>query len=148
MRIFLAAFSFVILAAIAGCTPSGGNVADIEAIDDAVGELNEAFQTRDAAAIKALMTEDHVTVTPYYGTPQAVSDQIASLADLKYEQTNLTEPTVVLLGPDAAIWTVTAKLDVTFEGKSLSGKMFLTSVMVKQNGHWLEQLFQVTGLAP
>ena len=148
MRILLAAFSFVVFAAIAGCTPSGGNVADIEAIDDAVGELNEAFQKRDAAAIKALMTEDHVTVTPYYGTPQSVSGQIGSLAELTYKQTNLTEPTVVLLGPDAAIWTATAKLDVTFEGKSLVGKAFLTSVMVKRNGHWLERLFQVTSLAP
>ena len=148
MRKLFAALSFVILAATAACTPSGGDVADIEAIDDAVGELNEAFEAKDAAAIKALMTEDHVTVTPYYGAPQSVSQQLGSLAELKYEQTNLTEPTVVLLSPDAAIWTVTAKLDVTFEGKSLSGKAFITSVMAKQDGKWLEQFFQVTSLEP
>jgi hypothetical protein len=99
-------------------------------------------------AIKALMTEDHMTVTEYYGTPQSVSGQIGSLAELKYKQANLTEPSVVLLGPDAAIWTATADLDVTFEGRSLTGKAFLTSVMVKQNGKWLEQFFQVTSLAP
>lgn len=152
MRIFLAALSVAIIASIAGCAPLGSNpsagVAAIEAIDDAVGELNEAFTARDAAAIKALMTEDHVSVTPYYGTPQSVSGQIGSLAELTYKQTNMTEPTVLLLGPDAAVWTATADLDVTFEGKSLVGKAFLTSVMVKQDGKWLEQMFQVTRLAP
>jgi hypothetical protein len=55
---------------------------------------------------------------------------------------------VVLLGPDAAIWTATAKLDVTFEGKSLSGTAFVTSIMAKRDGKWLEQFFQVTRLAP
>jgi uncharacterized protein (TIGR02246 family) len=149
MRKLIAAFSFLILAATAACAPSGNDdVAAIEAIDNAVGELNEAFEAKDAAAIKALMTEDHVSVTHYYGTPQSVSDQLASLAELKYEQTNLIEPTVVLLGPDAAMWTATAKLDVTFEGKSLSGTAFVTSIMVKRDGKWLEQFFQVTRLAP
>jgi ketosteroid isomerase-like protein len=149
MRIILAALSFAILAATAGCAPSSNNdVAAIEAIDNAVGKLNEAFEARDVTAIKALMTEDHMTVTEYYGTPQSVSGQIGSLAELKYKQAYLTEPSVVLLGPDAAIWTATADLDVTFEGRSLTGKAFLTSVMVKQNGKWLEQFFQVTSLAP
>lgn len=150
MRIILAALSVVILAAIAGCAPASNtnDVADIEAIDDAVGKLNEAFEARDAEAIKALMTEDHVTVTKYYGTPQSVSGQIGSLAELNYKQTNASEPTVVMLGPDAAVWTAIADLDVTFEGKSLVGRAFLTSVMVKREGKWLEQMFQVTRLAP
>jgi uncharacterized protein (TIGR02246 family) len=150
MRTFFAVVSFAILAMTAACnpTPSGDDVAAIEAIDDAVGELNAAFEARDTAAIKALMTEDHVSVTPYYGAPKSVSQQLDSLAELKYEQTNLTEPTVVLLGPDAALWTATAKLDVTFEGRSLSGNAFLTSVMTKQDGKWLERFFQVTSFAP
>ena len=150
MRMFLAALSVVTLAAIAGCAPVSNNndVADIEAIDDAVGKLNEAFEARDAEAIKALMTEDHVTVTRYYGTPQSVSGQIGSLAELNYKQTNASEPTVVMLGRDAAVWTAIADLDVTFEGKSLVGRAFLTSVMVKREGKWLEQMFQVTRLAP
>ncbi len=149
MRIILAALSIVILTATSGCAPASNNdVAAIEAIDDAVGKLNEAFDVHDVAAIKALMTEDHVTVTEYYGTPQSVSGQIGSLAELKYKQTNSSEPTVVMLGPDAAVWTATADLDVTFEGKSLVGKAFLTSVMIKRNGKWLEQMFQVTRLAP
>ena len=81
MRIILAALSIVILTVTSGCAPASNNdVAAIEAIDDAVGKLNEAFDAHDVATIKALMTEDHVTVTEYYGTPQSVSGQIASLA--------------------------------------------------------------------
>ena len=150
MRIILAALSFAILTVTAGCAPASNtsDVAAVEAIDDAVGKLNEAFEARDAAAIKALMTEDHVTVTKYYRTPQSVSGQIGSLAELNYRQTNASEPTVVMLGPDAAVLTVTADLDVTFEDKSLVGRAFLTSVMVKREGKWLEQMFQVTRLAP
>jgi ketosteroid isomerase-like protein len=150
MRTLFAAVSFAILAMTAACnpTPSGDDVAAIEAIDDAVGELNAAFEAGDTEAIKALMTEDHVSVTPYYGAPKSVSEQLDSLDQLKYEQTNLTEPTVVLLGPDAALWTATAKLDVTFEGRSLSGDAFLTSVMIKKDGKWVEQFFQVTSFEP
>ena len=71
-----------------------GDVQTIEAIDNAAGMLDEAFEQQDAEAIKALTTPDHLAVTPYYLEPQTVAQQIASLPDLKYQQTNLTEPTV------------------------------------------------------
>ncbi len=122
--------------------------ATIEAIDNAAAELDEAFVKQDAEAIKSLTTPDHVAVTPYYGEPTPVAAQIASLPELKYEQTNLTEPTVKLLGSDVAMRTFTAKLDGSFKGESLSARVFVTQIMQKLDGKWREKFYQVTALKP
>ncbi len=147
MRKLLAAFSFLVLVSVAACDPPS-DVATIEAIDNAAAELDEAFEKQDAAAIKALMTKDHVAVTPYYGTPHSVAEQIKSLPDLKYKQTNLSEPKVVLVGPGIAMRTVTAELDGMFKDQPIAHKVFITSIMVEEHGKWLERFYQVTHLAP
>jgi ketosteroid isomerase-like protein len=125
---------------------SADDVATIEAIDNAAAELDEAFVKQDAEAIKSLTTPDHVAVTPYYGEPTPVAAQIATLPELKYEQTNLTEPTVKLLGPDFAMRTFTAKLDGSFKGEPLSARVFVTQIMQKLDGKWREKFYQVTAL--
>ena len=51
----------------------------IAAINASSNALDKAFGERDIETIRALMTPDHVTVTPYYDGPQSVDDQIASL---------------------------------------------------------------------
>jgi Domain of unknown function (DUF4440) len=147
MRTTVAVFSLMALVATADYAQSG-DVAAIEAIDNAAAELDEAFETQNAATIKALTTPDHVAVTHYYEEPKSVAAQIASLPDLKYQQTNLSEPTVTLLGADVAMRKLTAKLDGTFKGKSLTARVFITSIMVKRDGKWLERFYQVTSLAP
>jgi ketosteroid isomerase-like protein len=137
------------IAVLAACNPPQNDVAGIEAVDDAAAELDEAFEAQNAEAIKALMTADHLAVTPYYGAPQSVDEQIASLPDLKYEQTDVSEPKVVLLGPDTAMRTLTAKLGGTYKGVPLAeGRVFITSILVKQDGKWRESFYQVTPLAP
>lgn len=106
------------------------------------------FEAQNVNAAKALMTPDHLSVTPYYGTPQSVDEVLASLPDLKYEQTDESELKVVLLGDDAAMRTLTAKVDGTFKGEPFSYKVFITAILVRQNGKWLERFYQVTRLAP
>ena len=125
-----------------------GEVQAIEAIDNAAGMLDEAFERQDAEAIKALTTPDHLAVTHYYDEPQTVAQQIASLPDLKYQQTNLTEPSVTLLGPDAALRRFTAKLEGSYKEKVLAGPVYITQVMVMRDGKWLEDFYQVTALKP
>lgn len=142
----LAALSALIFVALASCTQD--DAATLEAVDNVVAELDEAFEAQDAKAVKALMTPDHVSVTPYYGAPKSADEALASLPDLKYEQTNSSEPKVVLLGSDAAMRTVTAKIDGTFEGEPFSYKVFITAILVRQDGKWLERFYQVTRLAP
>jgi ketosteroid isomerase-like protein len=142
----LAAFSAVILIALTSCTQD--DVARTETIDNVVAQLDAAFEAQNVNAAKALMTPDHLSVTPYYGAPKSVDEALASLPDLKYEQTDESEPKVVLLGDDAAMRTLTAKVDGTFKGEPFSYNVFITAILVKQNGKWLERFYQVTRLAP
>jgi type II secretory pathway pseudopilin PulG len=148
MRVIAAVFSVLILAGAPSSAASAGEVEAIEAVDNAAAQLDEAFEAQDADAIEALTTPDHLAVTHYYREPTTVADQIASLPDLKYQQTNLTEPEVTLLGAEAAMRRFTAKLDGSYKGKPLSGRVYITQIMVMRDGKWLEKFYQVTELEP
>lgn len=147
MRGLLIAVSLLICASVGACAQDS-DVATIEAVDDVVGRLDEAFEAQDAATIKSLMTPGHLAVTPFYSTPQSVDELLATLADYKIKQTELSEPTVTLLGPGSAMRTLTAKLEGTFADKPISENVFITAIVVKQGGKWRERLYQVTRLAP
>ena len=137
--------SLVLLAA--GLCPAHADDAEtIAAINASSNALDAAFGARDVAAIKALMTADHVTVTPYYDGPQTVDDQIASLGELDYGQTFVTEPSVVLLSPDVALRTFTADLKGSFQGEPLPARVFVNETLVLRDGKWIERFFQVTAL--
>src|SRR5262245_30479268 len=107
--------SLALLASVGFGAASADDAATIAAVNASSNALDAAFGARDEAAIKSLMTADHVTVTPYYDGPQSVDDQIASLAELDFGQTFVTEPSVVLLSPDVALRTFTADLKGTFK---------------------------------
>ena len=99
-----------------------------------------AFEQNDKAAIKALMTPDHISVTPYYDGPQTTDDQIASLPELKWDQKIVGDVKVSLLGDDdAALRTFTADLKGSFKGKPLPAKVFATGIVVRRNGKWIER---------
>jgi hypothetical protein len=146
MRILAAMFSLLILAGALPAEAWADEVQTVEAIDNAAGRLDEAFEAQDAEAIKALTTPDHMAVTHYYDEPTTVAQQIASLPDLKYQQTNLSEPTVTLLGSEAAMRRFTAKLEGSYKGKPLTGTVYVTQIMVMRDGKWLERFYQVTEL--
>jgi ketosteroid isomerase-like protein len=148
MRAIAGFLAVMVLLAVPPSASWAGDADTIEAINQAAAKLDRAFEQQDAATIKQLMTPDHVAVTPYYDGPQSVDEQIASLPDLKYAQTNLTEPSVTLLGPDAALRRFTAKLEGGYKEKVLAGPVYITQVMVMRDGKWLEDFYQVTALKP
>lgn len=125
-----------------------GDAETVNAINAASAELDHAFERQDAEAIQRLTTPDHIAVTPYYGRPQPVAEQIAVLPDLKYEQTIIGEPKITLLGADAGMRSFTADLKGTFKGKPIPRRVFITSVMVRHDGRWLEAFYQATVLKP
>jgi len=63
-----------------------GEAETIAAVN-AAAALDDAFERQSAEEIKRMMTADHIAVSSYYGAPQTVAEQIASLPELKYEQT-------------------------------------------------------------
>jgi uncharacterized protein (TIGR02246 family) len=146
MRILVMAISLAILPLGSGLVRAD-DAGTIAAVNAAAEALDKAFEQQDAKAIAALMTPDHVAVTPYYDGPQSTAEQIASLPDLKYEQETLDEPKVTLLGPDAAIRTFSAELKGTYKGRPLPSPAFVTVLMVRQDGKWLEKFYQVTRIA-
>lgn len=139
----LATFSLVVLMT-AALSPALANEAEtIKAINASSNELDKAFEQNDKAAIKALMTPDHISVTPYYDGPQTTDDQIASLPELKWDQKIVGDVKASLLGDDAALRTFTADLKGSFKGK-----VFATEILVKRDGKWIERFYQVTTLKP
>jgi hypothetical protein len=74
-------FSLVLTIAVAS-RALAGEAETIEAIDASSNALDKAFEDNDKAAIKALMTPDHISVTPYYDGPQTTDEQIESLPSL------------------------------------------------------------------
>jgi len=124
-----------------------GDAETIAAVNKAAAALDQAFEHQDADAIKRLVTSDHIAVTPYYDGPKSAAAQIASLPDLKYEQTIIGEAKVTLLGADAAMRSFEARLDGTFKGKTIPPRAFVTSIMVEEGGAWREKFYQVTAMA-
>jgi ketosteroid isomerase-like protein len=125
-----------------------GEPAAVAAINAASAALDDAFERQSAEDIKRMVTADHLAVTPYYESPQTAAAQIASLPELKYKQTITGEVKVVVLGPDAGMRTFTARLDGTYKGKPIPADVFVTSIMVRQDGVWREQFYQVTAMQP
>ena len=148
MRTIATVLSLMIFAASGLCQAQAGDAETIAAINASSNALDQAFADRDVASIKALMTPDHVTVTPYYDGPQSVDDQIASLGELDYGQTIVGEPSVALLAPDAALRTFIADLKGSFKGKPLPARAFVNETLVKRDGKWIERFFQITTLTP
>ena len=120
----------------------------VAAVNASSNALDAAFEKQDADAIKALMTPDHITVTPYYDGPQTVEDQIASLSEFDWQQTIVGDVDVAILSPDVALRTFTADLKGTFKGKKLPSQVFATELLVKRDGKWVERFYQVTTLKP
>ena len=148
MRVLATLFSLMLLASAGLFQAEASEAETIDAINASSNALDEAFAKRDVEAIKALMTPDHVTVTPYYDGPQSVDDQIASLPELDYGQTIQGTPAVVLLAPDVALRTFIADLKGSFKGKPLPARAFVNETLVKRDGKWIERLFQITTLKP
>ena len=145
-KLILSILAFVLAAGIAGA--NAGEPATVAAINAASAALDDAFERQSAEDIKRMMTADHIAVTPYYDTPQTAAAQIASLPELKYKQTNTGEVKVVVLGPDAGMRTFTARLDGTYKSKTIPPDVFVTSIMVREDGQWREKFYQVTALQP
>jgi ketosteroid isomerase-like protein len=144
MRRLAIVFSLVVLAS-AGWARAD-DAATAAAVNASSNALDAAFGDRDIAKIRALMTPDHISVTPYYDGPQTVDDQIASLAELDYGETIIREPSVVLLSPDVALRTFVADLKGSFRGKPLPARAFVNETLVKRDGNWIEAFFQITSL--
>jgi Domain of unknown function (DUF4440) len=146
MRIVAAVLLSLLLSAAGAFAVRADEAELVEAVNKSATALDRAFEKDDAAAAKALMTSDHISVAPYYGAPQSVADQLASLSDLTYEQSVLGDVSVTMLGPDVALRRFSAELEGTFKGRKVPRRVFVSAVWVKHDGARAEKFYQVTAL--
>ena len=113
---------------------------EVKAADHA---LNTAFETHDAKAIRALMTPDHLAITPYAGK-QRVKDQIRTLPALQYDKYSTGPMSMNVVNDNFVLLTYTLELKGTYQGKPLPSRGLVASVWVKNDGKWRELHYQET----
>ncbi len=138
-------FPLGLLALIVAVAPASADDATKE-VEKAITALNDAFKTGHPETIKALMTDDHLAITPW-GGQQTRDDQVKTLPELKLTDYTAGKMKITLLGSDAALVTYPLSLKGTFKGKELPTKNFATAVWVRKNGKWLEANYQETPYA-
>jgi ketosteroid isomerase-like protein len=113
-------------------------------VQKAVTALNTAFERRDANAIGRLMTDDHVSVTAYYGGPMSKAQQLASLPDLNLSEYAAGKLRVLFLSKDVALVTYSLTQKGTFKGKEVPLRNYASAIWVNRDGKWLEAFYQDT----
>ena len=91
MRKIAALLSLVIVLLAGMELAHAGDAATIDAVNVVAAALDTAFESQKAEDIERLTTPEHFAVTPYCAAPRSVEEHIASLPDLKYEQTVIGE---------------------------------------------------------
>ncbi len=109
----------------------------------AADTLNAAFETHDAKTIRALMTPDHLAITPYAGK-QRVKDQIRTLPVLKYEKYSAGPMSINVVNDNFVLLTYTLELKGTYQGKLMPSRCLAASLWVRNDGKWRELHYQET----
>lgn len=141
----LAALASLLIYVVIGAVPAGADAEDaanVSAINAVEAALDAAFERNDPKEIRRAMTSDHLSVTPYYDGPQTTGAQIASLKDLKFSQKLVDKPKVILLGREVAMRTFTAEFIGTYKGQEMPRRQFVTAVLVKRGGRWMERFIR------
>ncbi len=105
-----------------------------------------AFEQQDRAAIKALTTPDHIAITPYYGGAKDIDYQLETAKDLIFTQKPISELRIEAIGPTAALLYFVAEMGGSYKGKPLAPRAGVTLIFQKEDGKWLEHVYQETPL--
>lgn len=140
-KLLLAATAVLLIGA-----QGGQNNSATKDVREAISVLNDAFTKRDADTIRRLMTDEHISITSYYGGPQSKAEQLKALADLQLSEYKAGELKVTMLTDDVALVTYPLDQKGKYRQKALSAKNYASAVWVKRAGKWLEASYQETAL--
>ncbi len=136
----------LIMVVLAGLLVAADEPKDHPELEKAINALNDAFAKNDVAAIKRLMTEDHVAIAPYYGGPASLADLIKSLPDHKISVYKAGKMSFQTVSKDVVFVSYLLTQKGTYKGKALAPKSYASAVWVKRDGRWLEATYQETAL--
>lgn len=128
----------------AASTTRADEASELATVRTAMQTLDTAFEKEDEATIRSLVTPDHIAIAPVYGGSATVDEQFALFSDISYSVYDASERAVMFLDPQTVITNHQVSLKGTFRGNSLPSPVFVTEIWVKQDGKWLQRLYQET----
>lgn len=104
----------------------------------------EAWKNRDGKFFQDFLSDDHVEVgfggpTDKKNVVSFVGSPVCTVKSYTVDSFKLTE-----LGPDTALLTYHAAQNTTCGGNPAPSPVWVSSLFVKRNGHWLNALYQQT----
>jgi ketosteroid isomerase-like protein len=144
MRTVKMVLAFALVFAGAASSTRADDGSELAAVRAAMQALDAAFENQDEATILSLVTPDHVAIAPVYGGSATVEEQFALFPAISYSAYDATEPAVAFLDPQTVITNYRISLKGTFRGNPLPSPVFVTEIWVKQDGKWLQRLYQET----
>jgi Domain of unknown function (DUF4440) len=91
-----------------------------------------------------MITADHIAVIPEYGKPITFAERLATFDQYSVVKSAFTPTQVTVLGPSAVLVTYENSNQGSYAGKPLSPRVFVSQIWLKQDGKWLQQLYQET----
>jgi ketosteroid isomerase-like protein len=138
--------AMILLAGSITLLPGADVPADATAVREAeqsLRTLNAAVARCDAAAMRRLFADHHVSITPYYGMMNR-EIQLKNVAGWKITEYMESDWKVTLLGKDTACVTYQFTVKGMYKGEKLPAKSRVVSIWVRRNGSWLEASYQET----
>ncbi|MEM6460799.1 MAG: nuclear transport factor 2 family protein [Pseudomonadota bacterium] len=118
-------------------------------VDAAFSAIEKAFSEKHEEAIARLLMTDHVAAISVPDTPMNLKQELAVEPDvINFKQIVTCDKSVSFLGPDTALITFVADFQGSFREEPLPARGFVTAIMVRRDGQWLERLYQVTEFNP
>src|SRR5262245_3709999 len=96
-----------------------------EEVERSVHTIQTAFNTRVLEALKALMTEDHVSILTYDQTSSAAG-LLKSLGDYKFSEYRISGLKVRTVTKDVALASYRATIKGTYKGREVPSPVLVT----------------------
>ena len=112
-------------------------------VQRAVRSVQTAFNKGDVDTLRALMTDDHVTVLTYAHFSNR-EDQLKLLSEFRFSTYKIAGLRVRSLSPELGLVTYKAVIQGTYKGKEVPSPVQVGEVWVERDGKWLQASYQET----
>ncbi len=115
--------------------PAGGS--DLQAILEKLEKQGwDAYKTHDTAAFRQLCVPEYTSVEADQGPVRDLQATLDAMKNFEVDSYSFNEVKATPLGPEAALLTYTAKVNLKVEGKPQDITLGVTDVYVKRGGQW------------